>query len=163
VAHTKLWVQTRPGEFREMAVHTGADRLRAALPADRSVVVVGQCQYGVLARPNQTPFLLRYYPKAVAGTAEELNRMTPRSEIPFEIQARFEEDRPTKGTAPGSRGVIRLSALRHGRPIPGAVFTAIDSSLTEETLKAGPDGSAAWTPSSPGNYSVYVRETLKES
>ena len=67
VAHTKLWAQTEPGVFRELAVHEGADRLRAALPSGSSLVVVGECQYGVLARPNQTPFLLRYYPKAMAG------------------------------------------------------------------------------------------------
>src|SRR3954470_7186111 len=58
VAHTRLWVQVRPGECRELAVHPGTDRLRALLPPDRSLVVVGECQYGVLARPNQTPFLL---------------------------------------------------------------------------------------------------------
>src|SRR4029077_11849555 len=47
VAHTRLWVQARPGEFRELAVQTGTDRLRAALPAERSLVVIGECQYGV--------------------------------------------------------------------------------------------------------------------
>ena len=162
VAHTQLWVQARPGEFRELAVHPGVDRLRAALPADRSLVVVGHCQYGVLARPKQTPFLLRYYPKAVAGVAEELNRMIPKREIPFEIQAAFEGGSPDKTNSAGARGVIRLSALRQGRPIPGAVFTAIDSALTEATIKAGPDGSAAWTPPEPGRYSIYVKETLKQ-
>src|SRR5262249_47689483 len=159
VAHTRLWVQAQPGEFRELAIHAGVDRLRAALPADRSLVVVGQCQYGVLARPKQTSFLLRYYPKAVAGVAEELNRMIPQREVPFEIQATFEGGTPDKAN---SGGVIRLAALRRGRPIPGAVFTAIDSSLTETTVKAGPDGSAVWTPPEPGRYSVYVKETLKQ-
>ena len=70
-------------------MQAAADRLRAALPADRNLVVVGECEYGVVARPNQTPFLLRYYPKAVAGVADELNPMTPRREIPFEIQPTF--------------------------------------------------------------------------
>src|SRR5262249_51405165 len=150
VAHTQLWVQARPGEFRELAVRPGLDRLRAALPADRSLVVVGSCQYGVLARPQQTPFLLRYYPKAVAGIAGELNRMIPKREIPFEIQATFEGGSPEKANSSSSGGVIRLTALRQGRPIPGAVFTAIDSDLTEATIQAGPDGSAVWTPPEPG-------------
>ncbi|HZW29305.1 MAG TPA: DUF3386 family protein [Isosphaeraceae bacterium] len=162
VAHTQLWVQARPGAFRALAVHPGVDRLRAALPADRSLVVVGQCQYGVLARPKQTPFLLRYYPKAVAGVAEELNRMIPRREIPFEIQATFEGGGAAKADADSPGGVIRLAALRNGRPIPGAVFTAIDSALTETTVKAGPDGSAAWTPPEPGRYSLYVKQTLPQ-
>jgi hypothetical protein len=162
VAHTQLWVQARPGEFRELAVRAGLDRLRAALPADRSLVVVGSCQYGVLARPQQRAFLLRYYPKAVCGIAEELNRMIPKREIPLEIQATFEGGSSEKANSDRPGGVIRLAALRHGRPIPGAVFTAIDSALTEATIKAGPDGFAVWTPPEPERYSIYVKETLKQ-
>jgi hypothetical protein len=161
VAHTKLWVQATPGEFRELTVHPGTDRLRAALPAERSLIVIGECQYGVIARPNETAFLLRHYPKAVAGVADELNRMTPRREIPFEIRATFEGNGTEKSGGTDPHGVIRLSALRDGRPVPDAVFTAIDSSLTEATVKAGPDGSAAWTPPAPGHYSIYIRETIK--
>jgi hypothetical protein len=157
IAHTKLWVQTRSGEFRELTVRQAVDRLRAALPSDRSVVVVGECQYGVLARPNQTPFLLRYYPKAVAGNPDELNRLTPRREIPFEIQPVFEKD---KEKSAGGR--VRLVALRDGKPIPNATFTAVDSSLSEQTIKAGPDGTAIWSPPAPGRYSVYTRETIKK-
>jgi Protein of unknown function (DUF3386) len=168
VAHTKLWAQTEPGVFRELAVHQGADRLRAALPPESNLVVVGECQYGVLARPKETPFLLRYYPKAVAGVAAELNRMKPKGEIPFQIQPTFESDGPASdkdkdnGKAKTSGGRVRLVALRHGKPIPNAVFTRIDSELSEETIKAGPDGTAVWTPSAPGRYSVYVRDTLKQ-
>jgi hypothetical protein len=163
VAHTRLWVQSRPGEFRELPVHPALDRLRATLPAERSLVVVGECQYGVLARPKEKPFLLRYYPKAVTGTALELNRMTPRSEIPFEIRATFETDvrRQTSGT--DAHGAVRLAALRAGRPVAGAVFKAVDSDLTEETVTAGADGSARWTPKAPGRYSVYARETLRQA
>jgi hypothetical protein len=164
VGHTKLWAQTEPGVFRELAVRQGADRLRAALPPDSSLVVVGECQYGVLARPDQTPFLLRYYPKAVTGVAAALNQMKPKSEIPFEIQPTFENNGPAgdKDKGKAAAGVVRLVALRHGKPIPNAVFTRIDSELSEETIKAGPDGTAVWTPSAPGRYSVYVRETLKQ-
>jgi len=160
IAHTKLWVQTRPGEFRALSVRQGADRLRAALPSDRSVAVIGECQYGVLARPKETPFLLRYYPKAVAGNTDELNRLAPRAEIPFEIKPTFENDASDKDKSGGGR--IRLAALRNGKAVPGIIFTAIDSELSEKTIKAGPDGSAVWSPSAPGRYSVYVRETLKQ-
>jgi hypothetical protein len=106
--------------------------------------------------------LLRYYPKAVAGLGAELNRMTPKQEIPFEIQPTFETGGPGRGKETSSGGRIRLVALRNGKPIGGAVFTAVDSDLSEETIKAGPDGTAGWTPPSPGRYSIYVRETLKQ-
>ena len=77
---------------------------------------MGRCEYGVLARPNQTPFLLRYYPKAVAGNPDELNQLTPRREISFEIQPTFENEGRDKGGSAG--GHVRLVALRDGKPIP---------------------------------------------
>jgi hypothetical protein len=128
---------------------------------------VGYCQYGVLARPNQTPFLLRYYPKAIAGLPEEVNRLRPRPGLALEIQPTLEEGAPKpangRDQVKSSGGRIRLAALRQGKPIPEAVFTAIDSDLTEETVKAGPDGTAVWSPPGPGRYSIYVRQNLDQS
>jgi hypothetical protein len=168
VAGTRLWVQARPGEFRELPVHAVADRLRAAVPSERSFIVIGQCEYGVVARPKETPFLLRHYPKAVAGVAEELNRMVPRREIPFEIQATFESGQKSAGSASGAgptrgggAGVVHLVALRDGRPIPAAAFMVVDSAMSEQSITAGPDGSASWSPPAPGQYAVAVRETIK--
>jgi hypothetical protein len=160
IAHTTLWIQTRPGEFRELPTKQAVDRLRASLPSDRTLAVVGKCEYGVLARPKETPFLLRYYPKAVAGNADELNRLKPNREIPFEIQANFENQATNSDKTAAGR--IRLVALRNGKVVPNALFTAVDSDLSEQTIKADSDGSARWSPAAPGRYSVYVRDTLKE-
>ena len=91
---------------------------------------------------------------------DELNRLVPRREIAFEIQPTFEIHGPANGKSAGGR--IRLAALRNGKPIPDAVFTAIDSNLSEQTIKAGSDGTASWDPPAPGRYSVYTRETLKQ-
>jgi hypothetical protein len=151
IAHTKLWIQARPGEFRELDVRPAADRLVATLPTERSLSIVGRCEYGVLARPKETPFLLRYYPKAVAGSPDALNSFIPQPEIAFEIKAKFENG-----------GNIRLSALRNGKPVPGAVFTIVDSSLSEQTVKADQDGGGDWKPTARGSYSIYTRETLKQ-
>src|SRR5437762_14075919 len=59
IAHTRLWLQKSPGEFEPLKVHKAPDRLRAWLPSTGSLVVVGECRYGVLGRAKQTPFLLR--------------------------------------------------------------------------------------------------------
>jgi hypothetical protein len=150
IAHTELWMQTAPGEFRSLKVRKGADRLRAYLPGTGSTAVIGQCEYGVLARPNQTPFLLRYYPKAVAGKPEELNRLKPRSDTRLEIMATFNEDS------------IEFAVLGEGKPIPNALFTTVDVNLANEEFSANEAGRATWTPPSPGKYSVYVRRYLKE-
>src|SRR5437588_8553170 len=59
IAHTRLWLQDAPGNFRSLKVHSATDRLRASVPVSGSIAVVGACEYGVLARPKQTPFLPR--------------------------------------------------------------------------------------------------------
>jgi hypothetical protein len=115
------------------------------------VVVIGACEYGVLARPGQTPFLLRHYPKAMAGSPDELNRMRPRPEVPLEIVA----------TADGER--LILTALRAGRPVPGAVFHTVDADLLNDEVTADRDGKATWKPPSRGYYAVYTNQTLPES
>jgi hypothetical protein len=151
IAHTTLWAQAAPGAFRPLEVRPAGDRLVARVPHSGSVAVVGSCEYGVLARPGQTPFLLRYYPKALAGRPEELNRLERRPEIPFEIQATIDGDR------------VRLVALRDGRPVPSAAFHVVDLDLNEETIAAEPDGRATWTPKAPGRYAIYTRQDRRES
>ena len=150
IAQTQLWVQTIPGAYRPLKVQKGADRLRALVPSEGNVVVAGSCEYGVLARPNQTPFLLRYFPKSVAGSADELNKATPRTEAPLEIIARFQETR------------VRLVALKDGKPLAGAEFFMVDDNLTEDKAKAGAEGSVTWTPDAKGHYCVYFRHDTKQ-
>jgi hypothetical protein len=149
VAHTQLWLQDAPGNFQPLKVHKAADRLRAFVPVSGSLAVVGVCEYGVLGRPKQTPFLLRHYPKAVAGDPKDLNLLRPRPEIPLEVVATFEGEQ------------IIFTALREGKPLPGAVFITVDTNLANEKLTAGSDGRATWKPPAPGKYSVYTRYDSK--
>jgi hypothetical protein len=151
IANTQLWLQKTPGTFEPLAVHKAHDRLRAWLPAAGSVVVVGRCQYGVLARPMQTPFLLRHFPKAVAGNPDELNRLRPHGKLPFEIALTSDQDG------------LQFVALKDGKPVPGAEFVTVDARLTNTKLTAGSDGKATWKPAQPGVYSVYTRDTRKKS
>ena len=61
IASTQLWLQQKPGQFESLQVRVLADRLRAQLPMSGSLMVAGSCQYGVLARPKATAFLLRSF------------------------------------------------------------------------------------------------------
>ncbi|MBI2826938.1 MAG: DUF3386 family protein [Planctomycetia bacterium] len=144
VASTQLWAQTEPGTFRPLAVAKGADRLRAHLPIAGSLSVIGVLDYGVLARPLQTPFLLRHYPKAVAGKPDEVNRLRPRSETRLEIVPRFEDER------------VLLTVLRDGRPLAGATIHTVDVNLVGDELKTDEHGQVAYTPPSTGVYSLYT-------
>ena len=159
VAGTELYLQTasRPGTFEKLAVAKATDRLRAVVPAGGSVSVVGVCEYGVLARPGQTPFLLRYYPKAVSGKPDELNTLKPVDGRPapgartvrLEVVPTFESGR------------VKFVALREGKAVPALKFTTVDSDLSNSEVTAGPDGVALWTPPKAGRYSVYVKDVVK--
>jgi hypothetical protein len=151
IAQTQLWLQTASGKFEPLKVHVASDRLRAWLPYVGSLVVVGKCRYGVLARPNQTPFLLRHFPKAIAGNPDELNKLPPHGKLPLEVVATIDGER------------LRLVALREGKPVPKAEFVTVDSELKNEKLTADSEGQATWKPPAPGNYAVYVRSTTKET
>jgi hypothetical protein len=150
IAHTKLWVQTKPGAFEPLTVHKTTDRLRALVPSNGNMVVVGECTYGVLGA-KKTPFLLRHYPKAVVGSAETIAAFQPKQEIPFEIRMDAKGDELT------------FVALRNGKPVPNAAFIAVDNDLKDNNFSANGDGTASWKPKSPGTYAVYTSQTLKEA
>src|SRR5262249_7736014 len=116
-----------------------------------SLVVVGECRYGVLARPKQTPFLLRHFPKAIDGNPDELNKAHPHGKLPLEIVATIDGEG------------LHLVALRDGKPVPKAEFVTVDAELKKEKRAADAEGRAAWKPPAPGNYAVYVRATTKET
>src|SRR5262249_9749561 len=151
ISQTKLWLQTGSGKFEPLKVHTASDRLRAWLPFTGSLVVVGECRYGVLARTNQTPFLLRHFPKAIAGKRDEVNKLHTHGRLPLEMVASIEGES------------VRLVALRHGKPVPNAEFVTVDTGLKNVKLTADAEGQATWKPPAPGNYSVYTRSTSKEA
>jgi hypothetical protein len=146
---TKLHIQETPGKFQPLVVKPGTDRLRAFLPSSGSVSVSGELVYGVLKR--EVPFLLRYYPKAVSGAPEKLNAMTVRKGSPLEIVANWSETGVT------------FTALRHGKPFPGALFTTVDADLVNEELKADNNGRVSWKPDAAGYYCVYIRATDKQA
>jgi hypothetical protein len=151
ITQTQLWLQSEPGKFQPLKIHKGTDRLRAHLPGSGSVGVVGVCEYGVLRRGKQPPFLLRYYPKAVAGNPDDLKRLVPRKEIPLEIVASVEGDR------------IGLTALLQGKPMPAAEFHTVAADLTNDKVTADRDGKASWKPPAAGRYAIYVGHTFKEA
>jgi hypothetical protein len=113
--------------------------------------VIGECTYGVLGGGKRTPFLLRHYPKAVAGRPEEIRALQPKAEIPFEIQIREDKD------------TLTFVALRDGKPVPNAAFSAALANLKEHTFKADAEGKAQWKPASSGYYAVYTSQRLKEA
>jgi len=145
IADTKLWRQSSPGEFLPLKVRSARDRLRAFLPDSEAACVVGRLEYGVITR--DVPFLLRYYPKAVSGSAEDLARFKPCSQVPVEILAEAEGDE------------IVMTAIHQGKPVAGTLFTTIDEDLQNVELKADDAGRVRWKPPASGRYCAYVKVT----
>jgi hypothetical protein len=149
IAHTKLWLQATPGSFQSLTVNKAADRLRSPLPGGGNVMVVGSCEYGVLTR--KVPFLLRYFPKAMAGKPDDLNRMQPLKDVPLEIIPQI--------TGEG----LQLQALRDGKPMSGAIFkTAVREGEKALVMKADHDGMIMWKPPT-GNHSIYISAITKKA
>jgi hypothetical protein len=151
IAGSTLWIQKSPGKFEPLKVHKSSDRLRAWLPGSGSIAVGGVCTYGVIARTNQTPFLLRHFPKALSGNPDELNKLQSNPASPLEIAVAFEGDH------------VNLLALKNGKPLPKVDFVTIDAGLKNTTVAADENGKATWKPAANGVYSVYFRDTTKEA
>jgi hypothetical protein len=149
IASTRLWVQTKPSIFQPLTVRQADDRLRAMVPPSGSVAVIGACTYGVLTR--KTPFLLRYFPKAIAGDPQQLAGLHHFVEVPLEIMATVTDGR------------LRLVVLHHGKPVPGTELHTVASDLSNETLTTGSDGSATWKPARPGYYAVYTSHITQQA
>src|SRR5580698_5989090 len=147
VAGATLTLQSAPGKFLPLTVTKGADRLRAGLPSGGPVSVTCFLEYGVLKR--EVPFLLRYYPKAIAGDTASLAALRPRPQAALEIDASIQGDHVT------------LVLLRDGKPVPRTVFTTVDDDLVNEEVKADASGKAVWKPPSSGFYCIYAKSVSK--
>lgn len=151
ITGTKLWSQSKPGEFAALNVHATPDRLRAVLPANGSVAVIGECTYGVLKRDKHPSFLLRHYPKAVAGRLDDIHAFALKKEIPFEIRLQQKGDS------------LEFVAYRDGKEIPDVTFWSVGMDLKGGKFAADAQGKATWKPAKAGYYAVYAGQTLKKS
>jgi hypothetical protein len=148
IAGTKLWAQSEPGKFLELKSVKTSDRLRALLPSGGALAVVGRCDYGVLARPNKPAFLLRHFPKSIAGEPKRLTEFGAKKGLPFEIVYAIEGNQ------------LHFTALRDGQPVPKIEFNLLGTSPKSSKLTADEKGMVTWM-ATPGRFAVYVGQTLK--
>lgn len=151
-AGTTLRIQTKPGKIELLPAATATDRLRAVVPSNGAMTVYADCVYGVLSGGvRKGSFLLRHYAKGISGKPDEINAFHALTGTPLEIAPKILEDGKS----------IELTAFRKGEPLGSATFTTIDADLNNTTIKANEKGTIAWTPPSPGRYSVTLRDDLK--
>jgi uncharacterized GH25 family protein len=149
IAGTKIWLQEQPGKFEPLQTNKLKDRLTAAVPDKGTFIVVGKCEYGVLAK--KTPFLLRHFPKAITGAPAELAKLKTYAGVPLEIVSQPDNGR------------LRLTVLRQGKPMPHAEIYTLAKDLSGTKLKCDAAGSLSWQPPKTGWYMVYTSDFKKES
>lgn len=149
ITQTRLWLQATAGDFKPLVVKKGEDRLHAAVPDKGSVMVVGDCVYGVLAR--KTPFLLRHFPKTITGEPADLNRLAPYGKVPLEIFAKVEADG------------VRLTVMHNGKPLPKAPINTLAEDLSGEKLEADAKGEFFFKLPRAGYYTVYSSHFSKQA
>lgn len=146
IAHVKLWERAAAGGLKLLTVTKGEDRLTAPLTAAKTIQVVGACEYGVIARG--TPFLLRYYAKALSGDPTEAGALPPSSELPLEVMSQF--------TADG----VTVTVLYQGKPVPKAALTTVDKQGKTTKVEANEQGQLTWKLSEPGTYAVFAKHVV---
>jgi hypothetical protein len=142
-------LQNQPGQFQPIKIDKLKDRLAVAVPDKGSFAVVGSCTYGVL--PHKTPFLLRHFPKALAGPPEQWHQFKPFSSVPLEILGKLED------------GKLHLTVLRQGQPLPHAEINTLAKDLSGTKLKCDATGRLTWQPPKAEWYMVYTSDFKKEA
>lgn len=144
IADTELWLRSPDGKKTPIRLKKDFDRLVGTAPSREAMVIEGRCEYGVVRRQ----FLLRYYPRTLAGDPVALNRIGSSGELPLEVAAQFTGDQ------------LVLTALAHGKPLPGEPIYVVDAELNSAELPTDEHGRATWKPPAPGAYTIYLgRET----
>ena len=149
IANTQLWLLSSDGKKVPIKLKKDFDRLVGTVPSRKAMVIEGRCQYGVVKRNE--PFLLKYYPKTIAGDPEALNQIGPSGELPLEVSARV------KGSE------LVLTALGHGKPLPGEILYVVDAELNSSELPSDERGTVTWKPPADGAYTIYIGRETKQA
>lgn len=139
IAQTKLWLRGRDG--KDLAITWKKEDKYYALNLPGATGTIGGiCDYGVVARGNTKPYLLKYYPKLVFGRAED----KPWERLPFEAIP-----------VPSEKGV-RVRVLYQGKPAPEGVEVVLHNTKGDKFphLKTDAKGEVVFEGLEPGVYGI---------
>jgi hypothetical protein len=114
--------------------------------------IQGICEYGVIARKNTKPFLLRYHPCRLLGSPDAW----PGSAVAVKGVETF--------LAPERKaGAIRLTLTHRGMPVGGREVSAVLPGSTRLKEKTGADGSVTFKLAGAGEYAFFASAESAES
>jgi len=148
LAGIKLFIRDGGGHDAPLAAAELDDALSAALPGTGTRTVHGVADLGVMQRGDAAPFVLIYYPKAVAGdafAAAALGSGVPIELVPVRIG-----------------GEVRLRLLVKGAPVAERPVRLVDGAGQQIDLTTDSEG---LTPAikEPGRYGAWARDWADET
>jgi uncharacterized GH25 family protein len=127
VGALKLHLRDAGGKDAPLTWSKGENCYVLDLAGSGTRVVHGSTNYGVMARKDAKPFLLRYHPKAVVGPwtgdAAKVGEAAPLEIVPV-----------------GTPGQLRLQVLAKGRPVADAEVTVMVPGDKGQKVKTDKDG-----------------------
>jgi uncharacterized GH25 family protein len=153
IAHTKLFARGGDkGAAIELRVDEGKDAFHVSVPKtqDGSALIAGVCEYGVVSKSKDGPYLVMYYPKTVllpGPLTDQQSWLLQRTEtLPLEIV-------PILGKQPKGK------VLWHGKPVAGTEVVLLPSGVKDPIeLKTDDNGQFDFAaPKASGVYGARAR------
>lgn len=143
IAQTEVFLRRADGMESALEKNRGKQSFEIKLPAERSGVLLGVCHYGVLSKPNQEPFLLKYYAKAHLDQSEATT-LAASKRLPLEV------------VRMAGKGSIQV--IWQGKPLAGAeVVVVAPGDELPATHKSGQDGTVTLGALKAGTYGIRAR------
>jgi uncharacterized GH25 family protein len=146
----KLSARDGTGKVTPVKFTREKDHLLATVPAG-TAVVYGEVQYGLFAKGNAAPALIKYYPKAIVGAVPaDGGKLGDAAEV--DIVPKVEN------------GKVRFQVLARGKPVTGATVAVMEAGHEHGEAQEKTDGHG-WTKAFPGGkkYGVTYRQVEKKA
>lgn len=150
IGAVKLSARDAAGKVTPVKHTAEKSHLVAAVPAG-TAVVFGEVEYGLFAKGDATPMLIKYYPKAIIGAVPADGGKLGDAAV-VDIVPKLEG------------GKVRFQVLARGKAVPGATVGVMESPHEHDEAKEKTD-EHGWTKAFPGGkrYGVTFRHVEKGS
>lgn len=143
IGGAKLSLRGSDGHETALALKKGDHVYVTALPGSGTRLIHGVVDLGLMQRGQEKPYVLTYYPKAIAGDAFDPKELVG-SEAPVEL------------VPVGKAGALRLKLLVKGKPQPNTEITILLPDGTQKKATTDESGQTE-TLSQTGRYGAWAR------
>lgn len=143
VDSSKLFARDVEGKDAPVALEKADAKRGIKLTPDRTAVLYGTCEAGVMQRGDSPTFLLVYHPKTILGNA-------------FNKKAALGDKAPAELIPVGKAGELRFQLVAGGKPVADSELTVILPDGEQKKAKTNADGQTEAF-KAMGRYGVWAR------